>query len=74
MSLYTSISDSRNSLPSEESILPGPSCCIGIWKRAVLYLLLSLADSVDVVVVMLMGWNCKHALMGVVLVAAEVLL
>ena len=37
-------------------------------------LLLCLADSVDSVVVMLMGWHCKHALMGVTLVVAEVLL
>ena len=28
----------------------------------------------DVVVVVVMGWYCKHALMGLVLVAAEVLL
>ena len=28
----------------------------------------------DVVVVVVMGWHCKHALMGVVLVVAEVLL
>ena len=38
-----------------------------------LYRLLFPADSVDVVVVVVMGWQCKHALMGVALVA-EVLL
>ena len=37
------------------------------------YLLPFPADSVDVVVVVVMGWHYKHALMGVVLVA-EVLL
>ena len=40
----------------------------------VLYLLLFPADSVDVVVVVVIGWHYKHAFMGVVLVAAEVLL
>ena len=40
----------------------------------VLFLLPFLADSMDVVVVVVMGWHCKHALMGVVLVVAEVLL
>ena len=39
-----------------------------------LYLLPFAADSVDVVVVVVMSWHCKHALIGVVLVAAEVLL
>ena len=32
------------------------------------------ADSVDIVVVLVMGWHCKHALMGMVLVVVEVLL
>ena len=32
------------------------------------------ADSVDSVVVVVMGWHCKHVLMGVALVVAEVLL
>ena len=41
----------------------------------VLYLLPFPADSVDVVVVVVvMGWHCKRAMIGVVLVAAEVLL
>ena len=40
----------------------------------VLSLLPCLADSVDSVVVVVMGWHCKHALMGVALVVAEVLL
>ena len=40
----------------------------------VLFLLPCPADSVDIVVVVVMGWHCKHALMGVVLVAVEVLL
>ena len=39
-----------------------------------LFLLPCPADSVDIVVVVVMGWHCKHALMGVVLVVAEVLL
>ena len=39
-----------------------------------LFLLPCPADSVNIVVVVLMGWHCKHALMGVVLVVAEVLL
>ena len=39
----------------------------------VLFLLPCLANSVDSVVVVVMGWHCKHALMGVVLVVAEVL-
>ena len=39
-----------------------------------LFLLPCLADSMDIVVVVVMGWHCKHALMGVVLVVAEVLL
>ena len=38
-----------------------------------LFLLLCPADSVDYVVVV-MGWHCEHASMGVVLVVAEVLL
>ena len=38
-----------------------------------LFLLPIPADSVDVVVVVVMAWHCKHALIGVVLVA-EVLL
>ena len=37
-------------------------------------LLSCLADRVDSVVVMVMGWHCKHALMGVTLVVAEVVL
>ena len=38
-----------------------------------LCLLPCLADSVDSVVVVVMGWHCKHALMGVILVVAGVL-
>ena len=40
----------------------------------VLCLLPCLADSVDSVVVVVMGWYCRHALMAAVLVVAEVLL
>ena len=40
----------------------------------VLFLLPCLADSMDSVVVVVMGWHCKHALMGVALVVVEVLL
>ena len=40
----------------------------------VLFLLPCLADSMDSVVVVVMGWHCKHALIGVALVVAEVLL
>ena len=40
----------------------------------VLFLLPSLADSVDRVVVVVMGWHCNHALIGVALMVAEVLL
>ena len=40
----------------------------------VLFLLPCLADSVDVVVVVVMGCHCKHALMGMALVVVEVLL
>ena len=40
----------------------------------VLFLLPCLADSMDSFVVVVMGWHCKHALMGVALVVAEVLL
>ena len=32
------------------------------------------ADNIDVVVVVVMGWHCKHALMAVVLVAEVLLL
>ena len=39
-----------------------------------LFLLPCLADSVDIIVVVVMGWHCKHVLMGVALVVAEVLL
>ena len=39
-----------------------------------LFLLPCPADSVDIVVVVVMGWHCKHALMGEALVVAEVLL
>ena len=39
-----------------------------------LFLLLCLADSVDSVVVLVIRWHCKHALMGVTLVLADVLL
>ena len=35
-------------------------------------MLLCPADSVDIVVVVVMGWHCKYALIGVVLVVAEV--
>ena len=38
-----------------------------------LFLLLCPADSVDIIVVVVMGWHCKHALMGVILVVAGVL-
>ena len=31
-------------------------------------------DSVDIIVVVVMGWHCKHASMGVIQVVAEVLL
>ena len=41
----------------------------------VLFLLLCPADSVDsVVVVVMMGWHCRHASTGVVQVVVEVLL
>ena len=40
----------------------------------VLFLLPCPADSVDRVGVVVMCWHCKHALMGVALVVAEVLL
>ena len=40
----------------------------------VLLLLPCPAGSVDSVVVVMMGWHCKHALMGVALVVMEVLL
>ena len=40
----------------------------------VFYLLPFLANSVNVVLVVVMGWHCKHALIGVVLEAVEVLL
>ena len=40
----------------------------------VLFLLQCTADSVDSVVAVVMGWHCKHALMGVVLGVVEVLL
>ena len=40
----------------------------------VLFLIPCPADSVDIVVVIVMGWHYKHALMEVVLVVAEVLL
>ena len=40
----------------------------------VLFLLPLPADSVNIVLVVLMGWHCKHALTGVVQVVAEVLL
>ena len=39
-----------------------------------LFLLPCPADSVNIVVVVVMGWHYKHALMGVALVVAEVLL
>ena len=39
-----------------------------------LFLLPCLADSVDSVVVVLMGWHCKHALREMALGVAEVLL
>ena len=39
-----------------------------------LFLLSCPANSVDIVVVVVMGWHCKHALMGVVQVVVEVLL
>ena len=39
-----------------------------------LFLLPCLADSVDSVVVVAMGWHCKYTLMGVALVVVEVLL
>ena len=40
----------------------------------VLFLLPCPADSVDIIVVVVIGWHCRHALMGVVQVVAEVLL
>ena len=40
----------------------------------VLFLLPCSADSVNTVVVLVTGWHCKHALMQVALVVAEVLL
>ena len=40
----------------------------------VLFLLPCLADSVDSVRVVVMGWHCKHVSMGVVLVVADLLL
>ena len=40
----------------------------------VLFLLPCTADSVDSIVGVVMGWHCKHALMGVALVVVEVLL
>ena len=40
----------------------------------VLFLLPCLADSVGSVVVVVMGWHCKHAVMGVALVVVMVLL
>ena len=40
----------------------------------VLYLLPFPADSMGVIMVVVIGWHCNHALMGVVLGAAEVLL
>ena len=43
-------------------------------KGVVLFLLPYPADSVDSVVVVVMAWHCKHALMGVALVVVEVLL
>ena len=39
----------------------------------VLFLLPCPANSADSVVVVVMGWHCKHALMRVALVVAEVL-
>ena len=39
-----------------------------------LFLLPCPADSVDSVVVVVMGWDCKHTLMGVAPVVVEVLL
>ena len=40
----------------------------------VLFLLPCLADSVESVVMVVMGWHCIHALIGVALVVVEVLL
>ena len=40
----------------------------------VLFLLPCPADSVDIVVVVVMGWHCRHAWTGVVQVVVEVLL
>ena len=39
-----------------------------------LFLLPCPANTMDIVVVVVMGWHCKHALIAVVLVVAEVLL
>ena len=39
-----------------------------------LFLLPYPADSVDIVVVVVMGWHCKHSLMVVALAVVEVLL
>ena len=55
-------------------MLLGHSCCLRIWKVVVLFLLPCPADSMDSVVVVVIGWHCKHALMEVALVVAEVLL
>ena len=43
-------------------------------QGVVLFLLPCPANSVDSVVVVVMGWHCKHALIGVGLVVVEVLL
>ena len=40
----------------------------------VLFLLPCPAESWEIVVVVVMGWHCKHVLMGVVQVVAEILL
>ena len=44
------------------------------WKGVVLFLLPCPTDSVGIIVVVVMGWHCKHASTGVVQVVAEVLL
>ena len=39
-----------------------------------LFLLPCLPDSVDIIVVLVIGWHCRHGLIEVVQVVAEVLL
>ena len=55
-------------------MLPGASCCLGIWKVAVLFVVPYPADSMRIVVVVVMGRHCRHVSTEVVQVVAEVLL